>query len=327
MRFDVEGYVRRNLAGVRDAGGNEWQADCPFCGKSNHFYINAESGNYYCFKCEERGRYLVGVIATVEGISREEAKGIIFRDAANFRRPRKEPLPDLQQRVQELRKGVDRGLDRGEAAGCLPEAFTPVWDGVRFRTPRYLLDRGFTREAMMEFGMGLCNSGRYQGRVILPFGCPNGTSFTARDTTGHLKPKYLNPKGVDHGRLVYGWDQVKEKNEIALVEGPLDVVRLWEHGIWALGLLGKMLTRSKFALLCRLPSSTRVHVMIDPEERDSPYKIALQVAQHFREVRIALLPLGTDPGSSTRSQVYKSIESSKRYTGDRMESLMRAMCK
>jgi len=321
IRFDVQGYIRRHLSRVREAGGNEWTADCPFCGKSGHFYINVESGNYFCFSCEEKGRYLVGVVAVVEGVSREEAKAIIYRQAANFKRPRAEALPGLQERVQELREGVDRGLGKGLVAEDLPEAFAAVWDGIRFRTPAYLLERGFTRETMREFEMGVCHVGRYAGRVVLPFGCPNGKSFTARDVTGCLKPKYLNPKGVDHGRLVYGWSQAHQSAEVALVEGPLDVAKLWQHEIPAIGLLGKMLTRSKRALLCRIKPSVRMIIMLDPEEREAPRKVAIQLLSHFRDVRIATLPNGVDPGSSSREEAQKSIATSKKYTGDRLEGL------
>jgi transposase-like protein len=29
--------------------------DCPYCGKSNHLYIDPQKGVYYCHKCGERG--------------------------------------------------------------------------------------------------------------------------------------------------------------------------------------------------------------------------------------------------------------------------------
>lgn len=322
IRFDVEGYIKRNLSGVKDAGGAEWSADCPFCGKAGHFYINGESGNYFCFRCEEKGRHLVGVMAAVEGISREEAKAAIYRAAANFKRPRADPLPGLQERVQELREGVERGLGTPLVEEGLPEGFAAVWDGTRFRTPSYLLDRGFTREAMREFGMGYCNGGRYAGRVVLPFSCPNGSSFTARDTTGHRKPKYLNPRGVDHGRLVYGWPQACRSQEVVIVEGPLDVVRLWQHRLPAVGLLGKALTRSKLALLCRLDPSVRMILMLDPDV-EAPQKVAVQLLTHFQMVRIATLPAGVDPGSSSKSEAEKAVIKSVRYTADRMETLRR----
>lgn len=322
IRFDVRSYVLRNLSGVREAG-QEATADCPFCGKAGHLSVNLETGNYICFRCEAKGWHLVGVIAVVEGISREAAKAYVFREAASFTRRRSEPVSDLQEQVQELRKWGGRGRDKGLVSEALPEAFVPVWDGVRFRTPAYLLERGFSRLSMRQFEMGFCTSGRYAGRVVLPFSCPNGNSFTARDATGHLRPRYLNPKGIDHGRLLYGWNQAHRAGEIVLVEGPLDVVRLWEHGFPALGLLGKMLTRAKRTLLSRLSPSTRIVIMLDPEEAEAPQKVALGLASHFGSVRIARLPLGVDPGSSEIGQVKESIKNSKLFTGDRLDALER----
>jgi len=324
IHFDVRGYVQRNLSGVKETGG-EALTDCPFCGKAGHLSVNLSSGHFICFRCEAKGRHLVGVIAAVEGISREEAKAFVFREAASFARRRSEPLPELQEMVQELRKGVERQPDRGLVSEDLPEAFTPVWDGSRFRTPSYLLERGFSREAMKEFEMGFCSRGRYAGRVILPFSCPHGRSFTARDATGHQRPRYLNPKGVDHGRLLYGWFQAHKQPEIVLVEGPFDVVRLWEFGIPAIGLLGKMLTRAKRTLLSRLPPSTRLVIMLDPEENEAPERVALGLASHFDSLRIAKLPLGVDPGSSEPAHVEESVNKSKLFTGNRLDALEKCL--
>ncbi len=318
MSFDVETYVRDNLDAVRDSGGAEMNATCPFCDKPSHFYINKDTGNYCCFKCDARGRRGIGVIAKVEGISYAEASRFLMKEAVKFRR--KETLRSLVERLAAMRGGEveDERVDIP-----LPAEFKPVFKNGKFSYPSYLRERGVKRETAKVWGLGWARRGRYAGRIIIPVVCPNGRSLTARDTTGEQEPRYLNPKGADHGRLLLGWEHVKTTEDAVLVEGPLDAIKCWQSGLRGYALMGKMLHMEQLRLLFRRTPDAAITVMLDPEEAEAPYRIAQQLLCKFENVYVAQLPAGTDPGDATKRQLRAAYDAAKPYGGERNEILSR----
>jgi DNA primase len=319
VKFDLVAYARDHLDAVKISSTGEINASCPWCGKPGHFYVNATTGKYICFKCEERGRNAIGLISHIEGVSRGEAARFIMRQAVQFRR--RETQDTLRDRVMALR-GVDSEDDiPGEVDFGLPREFRPVYKNGKFRMPIYLKKRGFKKATAKEWGIGYCAKGRYGGRVVIPISCPNGRSFTARDTTGKQDPRYLNPKGADHGRLLLGWEHHDIRGDVTLVEGPLDAIKMWQHGIPALAVMGKVLHSEQLFMLLRKPDDVAITVMFDPEEKAAPYKAAAQLAVGFEHVYIAHLPEGVDPGASTMEQAHEAQQSAARYTGGGVEHL------
>ena len=326
MAFDIESYVQDNLQAVKRSTGSELNCTCPFCDKPGRFYINTDTGCWICFKCEEKGRNVAAIIAVIEGMTIEQAKAAMMKRSVQFKR-RKETPAGLVKRIRGLRGADEEPEAEALVNYKLPEEFQPVWKGGKWRTPEYMLKRGFTRDTMKAWGIGFCNSGRYGGRVIIPVICPNGSSFTARDATGEQQPRYLNPKGADHGRLFCGWNMVGDEADIVIVEGPLDAIKMWQHGIPSLSLMGKELHAEQLALLLKKPSDTSVIVMLDPEEAVAPYKAALKLLCRFDSVYIARLPDGVDPGASTKEQATQAVQDAVRFRGERGGAVSRLLAK
>lgn len=326
--FDYVDWVEANLTSARPSAGGEWTAVCPDCGKFGGFYVNTDpehehGGSYVCFKCEFRGKSFAGLIAKVLDIDFSQAKRIIMQESVEFRR--RDTMETLKDRVKGMRvKSVDWDEAWGSlVTGELPKEYVPVWDEKRklWRVPDYMTDRGFYRETLRDWKVGYCRRGYFGGRVIIPFDCPNGKSFTARDLTGKQEPKYLNPKGVDHSRLLYGWPFAPLTSPFALVEGPLDAMKFAQHGIPALGTGGKALSTAQLTMLFRRPEGTKVVVMYDPEEKTAPYAAAEQLLVRFRNLYIGRLPLGVDPGSSTKRQAFRAMDDAKPFDGNRLGRL------
>lgn len=323
MAFDIEEWVRDNLDSIRRSTGDELSADCPFCSKPGHFYINVDSGNYICFKCEQAGRGfrgLVKLVAEVEGVKTSVARRIISRQSVEYKRREEQPST-LLERVAKLR-GMEAQSDDGLVRAPLPDEFIPVWrEGRGWRMPAYLRQRGITRDTARRWGLGYCDKGRYADRIVFPINCPHGQSFTARDATENQsqQPKYLNPKGVDHGRLLYGWSTLGD-GDVILVEGPTDVLSLVQRGYEVLGLLGKSLHVEQMKLLLNLPRDKTFIIMLDPEETEAPYKVGKQLLCRFERVYVAGLP-GVDPNEATREQTYHAYKKSSRFTGNRLDAL------
>lgn len=319
MKFDLKEWVLDSLDNPRKSAGSEYTSNCPWCGRPDHFYVNVKSGKYICFRCDERGTSAVGIIAEVEGITRGEAYRMLLR-AADIKRRRQEEPASLLERVARLRGGnvqekepvveVDR-----------PDEFIPVFDGKRWRMPAYLSERRLSREIAMEFGLGYCTTGRYADRIVMPIECPAGRSFTARDATGGQMPKYLNPEDAKHGRLLYGWAQAvrrmlrARRPVLVLVEGPVDVLKMSQHGYPSLGIFGNQLRSAQVSLFSRWPRETVVFVMLDPEETVRRFAVAQQLTVRFSDIRLAELPPDVDPGKSLQQQAQRALRDAEPFVG------------
>jgi DNA primase len=313
--FDLTEWVRDSLEDVHDSSSKELECRCPFCSKEAKFYINTESGNWICFRCGEKGRGPIPfkVIAQVEGESEEKVRRAFFRKAVKFKKRRKSDPTTVLERLKSIRgEEPEPPVDFG-----LPPEFVPVWDGTRWRFPTYLKERGFTRRSAAFWNLGFCETGRYAKRIIIPIRCPNGRSLTARDTNGR-EPKYLNPEGADHRRLVFGYTEAGMEGDVALVEGPLDTIKNRQNGIPSVGIFGKRLHPEQFSLLRRWSSDRTILVMLDPEAEDEAVRIAKTLRGHFDRVFMVKIPVGKDPGAMSMSEAKGVVDHAVRFDGDRL---------
>lgn len=329
MMIDIGAWVEDNLDNARKSSGQEWTATCPSCGKWSKFYVNVETGHWICFSEEEfRGKAIWSLIAYVEGITVAQARAEALRGNIKFARRRKDGTEALAGRIAEL-----RGREAPEPLEVrynLPIEFVPVYDSKRAKQwmyPKYLKTRGIKRATARSFGLGFCRGGRYDGRIVIPIVCPNGYSFTARGTRPDHIPKYLNPKEADHSRLLIGWEHVDAQSDVCLVEGPTDVIMMHQHGIPSLALGGKELHDRQLGLLCRKPVAAAIIVMLDPEETLAAAKVARKLGVRFQNVYIGKLPLGVDPGSSTRKQAWAAFDNAERYAGQRTVGMLERLSK
>lgn len=338
--LDVAEWMDDHLTHARHNLGDEWTALCPFCGRKGKFYVNIETGRWVCFsgKCGERGRQIWTLIAKVEGISVAQARAQALREGVTFRRRKATPL-SLAQRLASLRGEHDTPADELVQAD-LPEEFIPVYDDTRkkpWRIPRYMKERGFKKSTLRQFGCGYTEQGVWYEvpgtdrvihigqRLFIPVVSPTGYSWTARDMRGDQRPKYLNAPGADHRKLLFGWDQVALESDVVLQEGPTDVMMSHQHGLPALGLMGKVLNREQLTLLFKKPAHCSIIIMLDPEAAAEANAIGLQVAVRFENVYVAQLPDGVDPGSATRDEAWRAYDDAPRFRGNRATGLAARM--
>ncbi len=342
MEFDVGDWVESSLERVKPSANNELTAVCPSCGKWGKFYVNRDSGAYLCNGCELRGKSIIGLIAHVEDISWSEARGFIFKRAVKFRR--RETLITLTDRIKLLRPGREleddetpSAVDYELPAGVIPcyNAKTDTW-----KLPPYLKERGLKTRTIKAWGLGYVGRRAlwldfptrekplYMAeRLFIPIRCPAGHSWTARDMTGEQIPKYMNPPGADHRRLLIGWNVARLTGDVTICEGPLDAIKLWQHDITALALGGKELHDEQLAQLMDLSPDTAVTVMLDPEEQVAPLNVATRLSLHFKNIYLAKLPLGVDPGSSTREQAHRAVDEARKWDGGRHARLAAILAK
>ena len=142
-------------------------------------------------------------------------------------------------------RGFDKESVDGLGAGSA--------SGAKAALHNHLASLGFTREEMI--GAGLVGEGddgtpydRFRNRVVFPFKDSEGrvTGFNARDVTGKADIKYLLSSGPNADdpknksvfkksetlfNLDNAKDAVKEKGQLIIVEGPMDVLAYRSAGI------------------------------------------------------------------------------------------------
>jgi DNA primase len=337
--FDIAAYLEDKLAKFKLSAGSELTGVCPVedCGRYGGFYVNSETGAWLCNKCGGRGRGIASLVEIIEGLAYHEAVAFVFRRSVELRR--RETLATLRERLQALRphSSTEEVPEITYVDDPLPGEFRPCYRAVKgkpaWQLPPYLKERRIKSATIKAWGMGYCRAGRYAGRLIIPVECPNGKSFTARDMFGDQIPKYMNPTGTDFRRLLIGWNLARLTGDVVLCEGPLDAVMLYQHGISALSLGGKELHDEQMAMLMSLPSDTNVIIMLDPEEDLAPWKLALKLSVHFRNILVSKLlpvdggvkrgvdkegkPVKLDPGNSTFIEADGAILQAMRWTGSR----------
>jgi hypothetical protein len=318
-RFDVEQWLLDNLDSPKHSRGSkgvEITANCPnaACGKRK-FYANIDSGKFVCFACDFHGRSIVALIAEVQNLSWSEASAFVFRGSVEMRR--RETIFSLKERVRALRPDAIPDETPNYVDVPPPSEFRPVWTkkgGWDF--PLYLKkERGISGATAKAWGLGYCVRGDYKYRLVIPYECPNGRCFTARDMTGTARQKYMNPS-ADTSRLLIGWNTARLTGDLVICEGPLDAVKLYQHDVSALALGGKILHDAQLNMLAKaVPPSTAITVLLDPEEEQAPQDLAARLASYFDSIYIAKLPDGVDPGDSTREQAHDAIENAEKWKG------------
>lgn len=322
LKIDVAEWCEEHLKRCK-VGDRNVDAECPWCERWGSFRVSRETGQYNCYKCSDqydRGSkdrkgdedrsvgFFPRLVARVEGISIREACSKCFDQARSIWQKRSEREARPERRVWNP-----------------PPAGIAIYDEDRERrwmVPRYLKDRGLSREVLREFDVRYATDGPCAGRAIIPIRSPAGTSWTAR-MMGPGDPRYLNPSDSGHGRLLLGWEQLPASGPIlAPVEGPMDCMRNWMHGIPSLALLGKSMSEAQEAAIRSLRKRFPcLAIMLDDEERSMQWRIAERLCDAF-EIRICKLGKdeggsSLDPGAATSEQAWSSIDRGERYVGKR----------
>jgi len=291
--FDLEGYLE--AAGYRPSTGKVPQmvGPCPFedCKSADRCYVNLEEwedehgtherGAWICFRCGRKGSGFAPLYAEHEGLEPHEAKAALvievrggagFGSAVRTRDKNRTPHRPVSapQGPIEWRANTHLGALAILAKERIP-GLEPIYDSSRdpvWRFPKYLQERGVTREQARRYEIGFCNSGRYSGRIIFPVVCPEGLSFTARAVSKAAEIRYLSGPGT--GKLVFGWFQAASriaagKRALVIAEGVFDVLAYDRAGFASVALLGKGLGPLR---TIRMLGGTRLVLSLDPEAHD-----------------------------------------------------------
>ncbi len=290
---------------VREAeGGSELVIACPLCfSESQKLYINAATGQWICFQCEEKGHLHNLLIRICEKTVNEAFE--LERELLGGTKLRKRPL-------------VPRPAPPSEVQ--LPKEFIPLGGPGIDIAKEYMESRGVSLALAQEMGVGHCLTGLYAWRVIIPVVTQGALrTFVARSWIQDEKKKVLTPKGSQAERALFGYDELVDPRReegtalIILVEGVFDAMAMWQHGYReTIATLGAHITELQRALLKRL-TPVCVYLLRDGDAagREGAIKDARELACDLLPVSIALLPDGTDPASASREDIRMALQEAR----------------
>lgn len=190
----------------------QYICDCPYCGKSQHFYINRKTQLWDCKKCGQYGNIykllsFLGKTYLLGGRTIEETnviKSIIsISDSQEHEDIILEPLPSVKM---------------------------PVGWRIRKNSTPYLLSRGITAEDCQRYRIGGTTlSSKYRDYVLLPiYDDGEIRGFIGRYGDKNVpenRLRYNNSVGTEFAQLLYGYDEItNETNTVVLVEGVFDKI-------------------------------------------------------------------------------------------------------
>jgi DNA primase len=132
-----------------------------------------------------------------------------------------------------------------------------------------------------------------------------------KDFVSPMKSCFLY--GEQKAAAVLGGDSDRKVNDLIVVEGAMDVLKLWQFGFNAVGVLGSYPSETQIEKLVTLvPKKSRLIIMADADDAGRKLASSLGVALGDRlSVFNAILPEGIDPGDAMESQINEAIEKSK----------------
>lgn len=263
-----------------------------------HFQINAEKGLVHCFAgCGISGSY-TRAISIIEGCSEREARRIILRGSKTTRKAIQHSRRGNVVRARGKENTAKPSLDYSH---YLPEA-----------AAAYLRQRGISDGSVAHFQIGW---DKQDLRIVIP----------AKDLQGEVRllikravkerqhPKYLYTEGFPKTSLLFGAcdldPSMVQSQGIVLVEGSLDRIALWQHGITtAVATLGTGVSEIQARIIDRLRPSI-VYLMFD---RDTSGVHGIEIARrrlHKCALRVCRYPSERfDPAELTKGEAYRAID-------------------
>lgn len=311
--------------------GNNYKGLCPFHNeKTPSFTVSPDKNIFHCFGCGESGDAIAFIMKYNHLDFREAIEELA--DRANIKLRKKQTGYD-RKKVDENRKyyqmnreaaiyfyrnlkkdrkamvylskrGIDNNIVDRFGIGYAGES----WDGLL----NYLIKKGYALEDIDRAGLvsksrnGKNTFDRFRGRIMFPiwdvkdriigFG---GRLITEQENM----PKYLNSPDSPvfiKGNNLYGLnkarDSIREKRQIILVEGYMDVIALSVHGINnAAASLGTALTPEQIKLIKRYTDNIVISYDSDNAGKQAAVKAAVLIKKEGISPKIVELDEGMDP--------------------------------
>jgi len=287
--MNVKDILTRYKIHIVNENTDEIRCLCPFHNDQNSsFSINKKSGLWKCFA----------------GCGSGNLNILIFRLSKynNLKLENNDTLKEIQERLNYFKD--NNNISKFKIME-LPFAFYK-YKNIN-QCPKHLLNR-IKWKTIKFFELGECKQKEYLNRIIIPIKFKNKyVGFTSRDYSGNSKYKYLHPKNWQIKKYVYGYDNInfskrfKKLKEIIIVEGPFDVMSLYEKGFKnVVATFGAFTNHEQLKLFIDLGAKNLVYCYDnDKAGRAGLYKVK-KYCYMFKKISYVLLPEKKDPNNLTK---------------------------
>ncbi|MCW3020618.1 MAG: primase [Solirubrobacterales bacterium] len=333
---------------LRRAGPARYEGLCPFHDeRTPSFGIDPAQKVYYCFGCQASGDVFTFVQET-EGVDfkgalellaerygvelereeedpregekrrrRERLLELLSRTAAYYERYLWESSEARHAREYLQERGLGEEVLREFRVGYAPSA----WDRVLLASR----SGGFSEQELYATGLAQRSKengrpyDRFRSRIMFPLADIRGRvlGFGARAMRAEQRPKYLNTSDNDiyhKGSQLYGADLARahaaKAGEVIVCEGYTDVIALHQAGTRnVVGLMGTALTGEQVGELARMAQTVLLALDADSAGQEAMLKAFRLANKRKLELRVVMLPAGTDPAELIQRDGAAAIES------------------
>lgn len=287
-------------------------ADCPFCGKSKHFFINKKTLKFDCKKCKEDGaeRKLLRQIGAMHLLGSGKALKINNPFLTIYGKEIEEVVETEEEYVNNYKTLL--GFER-----CYYDDNSDV--------SNYLIGRKFTKIDFELHEVGKTNLiSKYENFAIIHIindFIKHG--FVGRNMDHNEGERYKNSKGTKFARLLFGLDELTDTTkDIILTEGIFDKISITtefdlhnDNSLKCLGTFGNKISDTQIKILSRYEKVQNFFLFFDA--RDSveimkTYSYLLANTFKHKNVYVCYLETG-DPGSSDVNTLYNVLMKSVRH--------------
>jgi DNA primase len=320
--------------------GANWMACCPFHQeKTPSFSVNPSKNIFYCFGCGKGGS-VFNFVMELEGLSFPESVRVVAEKAGvplpelvddkRFETKRKEAdevielnswaLEFWERQLGEGNAEAQAAREYVEGRGIVEETvktfrlgYAPnSWEALG----NYLKSKGAGIGQIERSGLVVKKEqggyyDRFRGRLIFPVTDAQGrpVAFGARAMRPGDEPKYLNsPETAAYtkGRHLFGLsvtrEEIRRKKFVILVEGYLDLIVPFQHGVRnVVASLGTSLTAEQAKLLNRFARKVVVNYDGDRAGINAAKRAIEVLLPEDFEVKVLVLSEGSDPDEFVRA--------------------------
>jgi len=277
----------------QETARNNIKFTCPFC--KHHkpklevsLITNAANENaWHCWACHKKGLTIATLFRALKVYSaKKEELGKIIK-------------PNINEFPQENHELL-----------ALPKEFTSLANphSSSILATNYLHERGVTKDDIIKYNLGYCDSGPHQDRIIIPSYNEKGelNYFIARSFNPFL-PKYKNPK-VSKDIIAFEFF-INWNVPIILCEGVFDAIAIKRNAIPLLG------TTISHELMKKIVTSKvkKIYIALDTDAMKLMLKYAEHLLNNNKEVYLVELD-DKDPSQIGFERFTKTIQNTQPLT-------------
>jgi len=289
----IIGILDEVLGAGSSLKGDEQAHYCPFCHHhKKKLQINLETQKWHCWVCDAKGKRISSLLKKLHTDSKKLQKlyEIYGDDYVTYS---KEPEED----VIELRLPSEF-----KSLSVEPKSVNPTYKKVL----HYAKLRNITKEDIVKYNIGYCDSGLYAGRIIIPSYDSNNklNYFIARSVFEEEKFKYKNPP-VSKNVIMFE-NQINWNEPITIVEGVFDAMAIKRNSI---PILGKFFPKKLINTIYD-KGVKNINILLDIDAQNEALTYVVQLSNQGINVRNIILS-EKDAGEMGFVKVNQILKNSK----------------